>query len=394
MLGYRRKSYKIAFRLVHELAADLEKLEVLLELQELLVSEITLAEQKIRALKSEILPIPLRKNPEKQRYSEYLERRVGRFQCLRYIWKGFGDAIAFIYCDTFSLKHTLYNVDNYNPKQESGFISGKQGFYSEFAVVKDCIAIGIPSLLVDLTNTIRYGDICIMIGPDPFLVEVKSSRKLSSRSKKQVRKLKRIHDFYEKDIAQNFRGIQQIRRVEHREDPNNYMYEFNDCIRIAYIEGHCISQPEPGMFIIAIKRYDLPFERIMQNVKVRRPWIFYLNVLKSNQNWAPYIPFTLSIKSENALYDFIRGALHIIVVLDFEIISERFAASGYRVELRLHDQDHPVRIARDGLEAYADVSSHILTRSALEFLSPAWIIASCIEGFESNLQSPDAGADH
>jgi hypothetical protein len=41
----------------------------------------------------------------------------------------------------------------------------------------------VPALLVDLTNTIRHGDICLMGESDPCLIEMKASKNLDSRGK-------------------------------------------------------------------------------------------------------------------------------------------------------------------------------------------------------------------
>jgi hypothetical protein len=48
---------------------------------------------------------------------------------------------------------------------------------------------------------------------------------------------------------------------------------------------------------------------------VKRPLVFGLNKYKSQLAWSPYYPFTLSIKSNRHLYDFIRGTLFLLVIL-------------------------------------------------------------------------------
>ena len=57
MLGYRRKSFKIAHALLSDLRANPGKLTVLSSLQHLLIDEIISAEQKIREVKKKLDPI-------------------------------------------------------------------------------------------------------------------------------------------------------------------------------------------------------------------------------------------------------------------------------------------------------------------------------------------------
>ena len=360
---------------------------MLLGLQELLISEIIAAEQKIRALKSDLrsLSDTNGRATDQTKRLEYLERRIDRVQHVRYVWRCFGDAIAFTYLDRFSLKHTFYNTDSYNPKQDAGFISGKDGFGDELTVLKEVLSNGIPAMLVDLTNTIRYGDICLLSGPDPYLVEVKPSGKLNARAKKQLKKMKKIHSFYETDAASDFRGGNQVRRVEYTTTPNIYIGELNDCINRAYSEGYSIVQPEHGLFLVAVTDNKPPIAKLFENIIIGKPWVFFLNEFKSNRAWAPYYPFTLSIESESALYDFIQGELNLLVLLDCDVLSELAAKQGYAVDLNLDDQDYPIRVTKDGVEGHARISSHILRRSAFEFLSPAWVIRSSLEGFERNV---------
>lgn len=378
-----------------ELSADPGKLDVLLELQELLISEMIAAEQKIRALKSELRSLPDTNGTAKeQKRLRYLKRRIDRVQHVRYVWGCFGDAIAFTYLDRFSLKHTLYNTNNYNPKQDAGFIGGKDGLGVELAILKEVLSNGIPCMLVDLTNTIRYGDICLLTGPDPYLVEVKSSGKLDARARKQLRNLKKLHSFYQTDAASDFRGGDHVRRIKFATTPKMYADEFNDCISRAYSEGYAILQPEQGFFFAAIRDNKLPIDKLFENMKIVKPWVFSLNEFKSNRAWAPYYPFTLSIQSERALYDFIQGELYLLVLLDCDVLSELAAKHGYAVNLNLDDNEYPLRLTRDGVEGYAQISSHILNRSALEFLSPAWIIRSSVEVFERKLEELNADTEH
>jgi hypothetical protein len=181
MLGYRRKSFAAAHKLLSELRTNLEEISPLLPLQRLLIEEITSAERQIRSLKQELsLQSAFRKS------DTYIQNRIERLRLLTFIWRSFGDAIAFLYMDKFALKQTHYNIHNMNPRQDAGFLSDKKGLQGELTFLETLLARGIPSVLVDITNTIRHGDVCLMLGPDPQLIEVKTSAQMDRRGRKQV----------------------------------------------------------------------------------------------------------------------------------------------------------------------------------------------------------------
>jgi len=46
----------------------------------------------------------------------------------------------------------------------------------------------VPALLADLTNSVRHGDICLMGGSDPYLLEVKALNKLVRQARKGAEK--------------------------------------------------------------------------------------------------------------------------------------------------------------------------------------------------------------
>lgn len=165
MLGYRKKSFGEAFDYCQALRKDPSDLVALLDFQELLLLEITRAQTKIRLLKTERKSLP--ETDECRRRLDALDRRINRVRQVVYVWKCFGDAIAFIYLDRFSLKQTYYNTHNTNIKQDAGFLIDKEGGELELTIFRTIIGEGVPCLLCDITNTIRYGDICTLTGDDP-----------------------------------------------------------------------------------------------------------------------------------------------------------------------------------------------------------------------------------
>ncbi len=48
-----------------------------------------------------------------------------------YVWKCFGDSVAFAYLDPFSIKHMFFDTVDYGVKQDAGALSGKSGITAE-----------------------------------------------------------------------------------------------------------------------------------------------------------------------------------------------------------------------------------------------------------------------
>ena len=374
MFGYRRYSFNQAFRMLSAIRADPTDLTRLLGLQELLISEITLAETRVRQNKKKA------RNAH-GRTAEYFSARAKSLQNVIYYWKSFGDAVAFIYLDRFALKHVHYNLHNLSPRSNAGFISGSAGFAREVDTMRLILSAGHPCVLTDLTNTIRYGDVCLLHGPDPSLIEVKSSKARGRRAARQRGNLKALTEFYRTDQLDGLRGLPRVQRVAIHTKYKTYTAELNHCIRTAYDEGYAIASPEEGVHYVVITETRTPVSHILQQVKAEEPWVFLLNELKSEQGWAPYYPFTLLIETRRALYDFILGRLFIVVFLDSAVIRRRIAEMGYAPEI-VHDSETPLRATATDGEGEARFSQHLLVRAALEAMSIDSILQVGLETFQ------------
>ncbi len=247
MIGYRKHSFARAHSLLQALRIDLEDLTTLKELQKLLLHEVMRAEGKIRELKTEQRAVRGTEGSTVKKRPSYFEKRIELFRQCAFIWRCFGDAIAFLYMDRFALKQSFYSTENTNAKQDAGFIIGNEGLANELLLLDSALVHAVPALLVDLTNTIRHGDICLMGGSDPCLIEVKTSKKLNRRGKKQKRSLKKLHAFYETDMVEGFRGFPVLRRRAAEVPELTYVDQINECIVEAQKDGHAVRNPERGL---------------------------------------------------------------------------------------------------------------------------------------------------
>lgn len=141
---------------IHDFSSDLDNLTHLLEIQRRLIGAISKAEREIREAKKSD------GDPRDWQYVRY------NFLCL-------GDCLAFLYMDRFALKQTYFDVNSMNPKQSGGFISDKSGHETEVTWLEKAISYGVPAVLCDITNVLRYGDICLLGDKDPLPIEIKSS---------------------------------------------------------------------------------------------------------------------------------------------------------------------------------------------------------------------------
>ena len=378
MFGYRRASFGKAAAMLSTIRNHPHDLKTLFRLQELLIAEIMLAEGRVQENKG------LAK-AERGEKSAYFEKRAQAHRQSIYYWKAFGDAIAFLYSDRFALKHVYYNTHNLNVRQDGGFISGSEGFEQEFIILETLLDRGYPCVLCELTNTIRYGDICLLIDNDPMVIEVKSSKTKDRRQARQKRKMQTLREFYETDISHGLRGLPTVHRLAVKNSPKSFDAEFNQCIDKSYKEGYALKSPEPGVCYVAISR-KVEVKDVFEQVNLVEPWLFSLNGAKMNRDWSPYYPFTLLIRSEHALYDFMMGRLHLVVFLDVAVMKDLIRSKGWTPRLDV-GSPYPLWASKNGArEGRAGLSQHLLARAAMEALSLRWVVEEGIRGFEDRAE--------
>ena len=167
----------LLLRTIHE---DNERLDLVLELQRFLIRRISAAEKRTRRLKRLIAFRKKRLSADHKSSkleAKSIKRKIA--QCeqsildqrhLMFIWRCFGDGIAFSYQSKYSLKH-LYYDGHYQVKADAGFMTAngrfKPGFRLEYRYLKLGMRMGVPVVMADLTNVVRHADICALGGPNP-----------------------------------------------------------------------------------------------------------------------------------------------------------------------------------------------------------------------------------
>ena len=184
----RKKAFRQLFRLIREVEGHPDDLASVRELNLLVLKEVLRDEQALLRHKGtqRALNMQLKTGRGSKEASAAIRARLKRItgyiaarEDQIFIWKCFGDALAYIYLDKFSVKHAFFETDRLGIKQDAGSISGKEGLQQETDLVLEIIDHGVPAVLCDITNVLRYGDLCLLVGSDPLLFEVKSSPKLN-----------------------------------------------------------------------------------------------------------------------------------------------------------------------------------------------------------------------
>jgi hypothetical protein len=300
------------------------------------------------------------------------ERAITRYLNQLFIWRCIGDGLAYAYIHSFNIKHAFFDTASMDPRQDAGFISGKAGLANEIAFLLSAIEHRVPAVLSDITNIIRYGDICLLGGNDPVPMEVKSRPRLNQRGKRQAARLAELEQFLENDYAASFRGVPEVRRTEYQVPHRDCVADLNACIQAARHDGWNVVCPERGLVYAAIFDGDCISE-IFENLGMVRPWLLHLNGEKNRKTWTPYLPFVSTIRAPADLYDFVVGNLTLIVFVDLAVLCDRLAMPGWTVSLLDHpDQALLLEEAESG--GKIGISAQFVGRLGYEFMSLDWFV--------------------
>ncbi|WP_298842954.1 hypothetical protein [uncultured Roseobacter sp.] len=361
-------------REIHELSKDLNNLARLLDIQKKLVFSVMEAEEEIRQAKAE------KRDPTEWQYLRY------NFLCL-------GDCLVFLYIDRFALKQTFFNVNNENPKQSGGFLSGKAGLAAELTVLKDAISHNVPAVLCDLTNVFRYGDICLLCANDPVPIEVKSSKNKDARGKRQKKKLETLTNFFENDQAENLRGFEGTTyRIAFLAEPESFGGLLATALTEAKKNGSAFFEVD-GCLRFLIKTTDgvekSELDVLFDGVEPSRSLCNFVNQLKSNMLWGCYLPYALTLSEPDHYAMFVRGEISIVSMLDLNAFDRKFSVDGVKVEIEATEDVLQCKInfedlATDQGTPFFIVGDHMMNRMWFDFLLPSWIVQNSRDVMESN----------
>lgn len=418
MISYYKKHIYNLKEMLDNINDDSSSLNYLIDIQLYIIKRVINTEKKIKLKKVEwkevktyIRQSRLTKEESKKQKEKLklLEKRIDEYNFLVYIWKCFGDAIVFKYIDKWNLKRLLYNMDNFDEKEDAGHMYGKEGLKNEFSYVLSAINNKIPAILNDITNVIRYGDMCLLGNSDVHVVEIKSSNNKNKRVERQYDAIEKLHNYLETDTAVIAKN-QIMTRKDIKDEEINYINIFNEVIKEGKMKGSAVKKAEDGVFYIAYNTSkEIDFNLISNLAK--EPIVYFLNETKNEKQWNNYLPFVLSILSKEHLYLFLTGKISIMVIIDAVTIKQIAENKGYIIEMINEDNYTRILNAYKKMgyseemiieNAYALnlrkknttiddigslISEHYLGRVAYDFSSLKWLINSSISTYEYAINS-------
>ena len=389
MYHYAALDLAKAVLLLHTIKRDTNRLDLVHELQRHLTRNIVRAELRVQRIRRKCRPLPfvpgqyVPKEDARARKAvvKALRAREDELLQLLFLWRCFGDGIAFVYQSKYSLKH-LYYDHQYAVKEPAGFMTEhrrlKPGFRREYRLLCSAIKHKVPAVLADVTNVVRLGDVCALGGREPLPIEVKSSRNTNARTDRQAQQRQVLADFFANDGAEDFRGLGPVRRFALTSQEKNHEDRINECIAEALQTGWCEVQPEPGLTYVACTTWDdARFAAAAPRRSILRV------VLSPTTNNLPAYPLTLSFSPGNCIA-FMRQRVGIFISIDLAVVKQLFADAGVHATF-LMNGTHAVQITKHPenlLLGVERISELMFLRIAVEFQSLAWFVSEASQALE------------
>lgn len=381
MIARRKVAFLRLCAILRSIEADLDNFDAVRALNLGVLKEILNDERHIRRLRGLVKDLNRRLKTERPSKAEAQglrketkrhESAIKRYEGQLFIWRCIADGLVYAYISTFNAKHAYFESDTFGVKPSVGFIGGKDGLRYELGMLLSAIEHKVPAVLSDITNIIRYGDVCLLGGPDPVPMEVKSRAKLNQRGKRQSAKLNLLETFLKEDVATGFRGLPEMRRVAYGIPHRDCLDDLNACIQNARRDGWNAVCPEKGLAYMATFTGKLP-EGFFESLNMTWPIVFTPNGDKIDHAWAPYLPFTNSIRDPQDLYDFAAGNLYLVVAVDAAVVCDRLNVPGWKTSL-IADPDRIILMEHLESGAKIAISTQFFGRLGLEFMSLDWFV--------------------
>lgn len=398
VIARRKKKFLHLVELLRKISSNKEDLAAVKELNLKILGLILDDEKRIKHFRNHAQELnrQLKNDRPTREKSQALRKKIeackrveAKYLDQIYIWRCFGDALAYTYISSINMRQVFFDTKDYNSKQDAGFISGKDGLPAELNYLLSALEHNVPAVLSDITNTVRYGDICLLGDDDPYPMEVKKGAAANNRrGKRQAATLAKLQDYLDSDVATNFRGQPHSQRVTLETDFVDCVNELNACIDSAYPDGYSIICPEQGLIYAAVRgQFDASL--LFDNLQMTKFIAFLVNDGKTNQTWAPFQPFLNTIRNPGHLFDFVTGQLTLLVIVDIDYLCERLTMPGWKVT----PIDHPTMMLLFEDENGSTMGSSIqfFQRFPFEFMSFNWYVTERQFAVQAFLENIDAG---
>jgi hypothetical protein len=79
------------------------------------------------------------------------------------------------------------------------------------------------------------------------------------------------------------RGMGPALRVAHEGNEIDRVDQLQSSIAVALKNGHCVTQPEPGLYYVVLAHGAPSVSEVMKSLSFTTPWLFCLNIMKNQQ---------------------------------------------------------------------------------------------------------------
>lgn len=403
MISKYRKSLKRHLVDLRLFEASPNDLSLLKELQADLYRTICRAEKAKQGLKASISDSKAKKRHGRLTKAasaslkariNILETHVGEYEKTLTLLRSLGDGIAFTLFDKWDLKPLHF-------KEDSGHLHGKAGVKLERKILNAMLNRGVTAVHCDITNVLRYGDICVRIESFPFLIEVKSSKNTNDRVERQLEGIRKLHQYYGTDEIEGLYGVPKITRASPSMREVEYSAELNELISRSKGTKCVWKTVEPGLVYAILRSHDeTSLDQILNGME--RPVLGIVNQDKFTGVWSSYRPYTVTIRDIDNLLEFIYGDFTILVVYDDSMVVEHAKRRGYNAELVEQTIDPLPKFISSGQLMYSFTkldavpgdeprpmfysSYHFMGRSQFEFVSMKWLVDASIDNINDSLE--------
>jgi hypothetical protein len=317
----------------------------------------------------------------KAQISTLITRKQG-YQDLSYLLRSIGDGLAFTIFDRYDLKPLAF-------KESPGSLRGKAGRRLELYLLNTALTHGQRAILCDLTNAIKYGDVCLVKFDLPFPIEVKTSRNENARTSRQIEKLGKMIKYLHTDEIEGLYDRPGItRRVSLIEKQVGHAHALSPLIDEAYRTGFAIREVEPGLSYAVFRKFDASKMEEFYGGS-RQIQFDTLNHHKYTGMWAPFTPFVLSIADPQQCLGFASGDFVIAIAIDIAEAKRIARELGYTLWL---ERPEGIQTSIDAETAksamwwftpsqsdpkapeYMAIGGHMIQRVFFEFASLKWLV--------------------
>lgn len=389
---YKEDFIKAAL-LLNSLKESPERIDIIVTLHKLIIRGILKQEKLIRFDRhgdKRLAFFRKNKRPEREvstrikRACEKLRERIEERKQIIFLYKCFGDGIAYIYQSMYSLKHLYYN-DSYQVKEDAGYISGKRGFIKEWKIFLIGIKYNVPVVMSDITNIIRNGDVCALGGDDPLPIEVKLTKHEypGARAMRQLASISEIVSFYENDYAKQFRGGADAYRIPLSFKQIDYIDDINKIVIACENEIYAYKEVEKGIvyFCINTRIREDDLNSAMKKMKsLMTPSSTLTITLTPEPSWEAAYPFTLSLSCPS-IVRFIYDEVMIFILVNLDILRSFFITNGIHTKI-IMDGTSAIYVCKEPdnlLKGAGIISERNFFRNAISFLSFKVFADECSE---------------